>query len=178
MSRARAVASIIPQLVLALATALVLAACSTGTIEPSGPGRTSAATVAPATDEPAGTLDPSLPSQSETDWGPIWDTVPANFPVMEGAEPAEAASPASAAYTVARSVRAPKAIADFYQAGFAAKSLGGGVDGPLEDGSYTSWGSGGYGCYVVVTVAPRGAESLVTVFYGADCDFDWPVPEG
>ena len=163
---------------MALVVAVAVAACSAGTDEPSEPLRTTAATLAAATEEPSESLDPSLPGQSETEWGPIWDAVPANFPLVEGAEPAEAPSAASAAYTIERSVLTPRAIADFYQAGFAAKSLGGRVDGPLEDGSVTSWGSNGYGCDVLVTILPRGDESLVTVLYGADCDFDWPAPEG
>ena len=39
-----------------------------------------------------------MPGQTETEWGVIWDTLPADFPVYEGAIPSEesASGPASA----------------------------------------------------------------------------------
>jgi hypothetical protein len=49
--------------------------------------------------------------------------------------------------------------------------LGRGLDGPLEDGSFTAWASSGYGCDVLVTALPRGNESYVTVLYGSGCPF-------
>ena len=33
-------------------------------------------------------IAPSLPSQTDTAWGRIWDDVPDSFPVAAGAEPA------------------------------------------------------------------------------------------
>ena len=45
------------------------------------------------------------------------------------------------------------------------------MDGPLEDGSFTVWSASGYGCDSLVTILPRGEESLITVLFGAGCPF-------
>ena len=144
-----------------------------------------AATASPgASGEPEPTMDIERPGltastgQTDTAWGPIWNEVPPGFPVPAGAEPAEADSPVSAAYTVSSAV-APdaRAIAQGYIDAFSFAGYGGGRDGPLEDGSYTAFASNGYGCDMLARAAPRGdKEIFVTVLYGAGCPFSWPVP--
>jgi hypothetical protein len=119
------------------------------------------------------TPGPSLPGQTETERGPIWDIVPSTFPVPEGATPTEPeAGPASAAYTVPRDRSTAGRLAEFYRTGLDDRGYSASTDGPLEDGSITVWSSNGYGCEVFVTILPRGDESLITVFYGAGCSFD------
>jgi hypothetical protein len=155
-----------------------IAACGSG---PSGassgsPGASSPDASAPAeTDSAIATepIDPNLPPKAETGWGEIWSAIPPSYPVPDGAEPAEAADgPVSGAYTVAANVGAPRVIAEFYRDAIEASGIGGtGLDGPLEDGSFTVWSSNGYGCDSLVTILPRGEESLVTVLYGAGCPF-------
>jgi hypothetical protein len=159
--------------------ALVLGACGgSGRGETSGSSAdaSAVATRGPETDQPVETesLAPDLPGQSETDWGPIWDDVPAAYPVPDGAEPTEAGGgPVSAAYTVPVAVASASALADYYAAALEEGGYGGtGIDGPLEDGSFTVWSSSGYGCDSLVTIMPRRQESLVTVLFGAPCRFE------
>lgn len=161
----------------ALALAFALAACGGG---PGGstPGPSSAAS--PTFEMPGETAedtnppsrDPSLPGQSDAEWGPIWDALPPSYPVFGGAVPAEAESgPVSAAYTVANVDADPREIAQFYADALDDAGLATGLDGPLEDGRYTVWSSSGYGCDSLVTILPRGDESLITVLFGTGCPF-------
>ena len=78
-----------------------------------------------------------MPGQTETDWGTIWDTLPADFPMFDGAIPSEesATGPASAILVVegvdAASV-ATWTASRLRDSGYA-------IDGDtsaLEDGSY------------------------------------------
>lgn len=157
--------------------ALLVGACGSGDATAGSPGASSVpASRPPDTDSPIETESPApnLPGQSDTDWGPIWNAVPPSYPVPDGAEPAEAdQGPVSAAYTVASSIATPRAIADFYAGALDEDGYGGtGIDGPLEDGSLTVWSTSGYGCDSLVTILPRGDESLVTVLFGALCRFE------
>lgn len=157
---------------------LMVGACGFGPGDSGGsPSASLIATSAPAeTDQPieTETFDPSLPGQSESEWGPIWDAVPASYPVPEGAVPADAdQGPVSAAYTVASDVAEARAIAEFYRDALEEDGFGGSLmDGPLEDSSFTVWSSNGYGCDSLVTVLPRGEESLITVLFAALCRFE------
>jgi hypothetical protein len=155
-----------------------LAACGTGP----GSSPTSASAAASPTFEMPGetaedttppSLDPSLPGQSEVEGrGSIWDALPPSYPVFESASEADAdAGPVSAAYAVANVDAAARDIAQFYLDALDEAGFGTGLDGPLEDGSYTVWSSNGYGCDSLVTILPRGDESLITVLFGTGCPF-------
>ena len=135
------------------------------------PGGTASPGTSP-TVEPFHTLQPG---QVDTEWGPIWETVPAGFPVLAGAQPAEADTVVSAAYTIpTSSFPNARAVADEY-ARQLALVYGGGINGPFEDGSYETWASNGYGCDIRVLALPRGSEEVyVTVLFGALCPFEWP----
>lgn len=158
---------------------LLVGACGFGPGETAdgSPGASQpAASPAPETDAPTvvESIDPNLPPQSDTEWGRIWSSLPPSYPVFAGAEPADAdQGPVSGAFTVSTDLAAPLAIAEFYRDQLEEQGFGGtGLDGPLEDGSYTVWSSNSYGCDSLVTVLPRGSESLITILYGAGCDFD------
>ena len=156
---------------------IFVAACGSG---PSGTPSASSASL-PASSAPAETdvaletepVDPNLPPTSETEWGTIWNEIPPSYPVPDGAKIADPDhGPVSAAFTVATNVAAPRAIGEFYRDALEEDGFGGtGLDGPLEDGSFTVWSSNGYGCDSLVTILPRGAESLVTILFGAGCPF-------
>jgi hypothetical protein len=157
--------------------ALLAVACGpTGTADGSPDRATTIPTRAPDTDPPIETpsFAPNLPGQSDTDWGPIWDALPPSYPVPDGAEPTDADhGPVSAAYTVAKTVAAPRVLTEFYAKSLDEAGYGGtGIDGPLEDGSFTVWSSSGYGCDSLVTILPRGDESLVTVLLSALCRYE------
>jgi hypothetical protein len=169
-------------LFLAFGFSLLLAACGSLAATPSGPSSgtprppASSAPVAPSFDieQPGRTASAG---QVDTEWGPIWESTPEDFPVHPRAVPTSAPDgPVSAAYTVARSpANNPRAIAQFYGQRFSAVGWGGGVEGPLEDGSYEAWASSGYGCDMVARVVPRGFdETFITILYGAGCPSSWP----
>jgi hypothetical protein len=162
-----------------LAAIALIAACSspTRTASPAPlPSPSPVETfVAPSLDIEQPGLTPSA-GQTDTGWGLIWNELPRGFPEPKGAEPADdVTEPVSAAWTItADSASDPKTIAQRFTDAFSAAGYGGGRDGPLEDGSYTAWGSNGYGCDMLVTALRRGEDSLVTVLYGAGCPFSWP----
>jgi len=135
---------------------------STGTVS-LAPGGTS--TAAPS---PSGT---EAGDQTDTEWGPIWDTLPKDFPSYPGSTPAEetATGPASANLVVTGGDA--RAIATALQtslkgAGYTTV----GLSGPLEDGSYVLDMTGSTaGCKVQVKATPTGGLTTLTIMYGAAC---------
>jgi len=158
-----------PRLVIGLSVvaAIALAACSSAgssaSATPSSPAAVATATAAAGSQGTA--------SQSDTDWGRIWDSLPSGFPTIAGSTPSEEAAtgPASATFTV--NGNAAKTIATTLQtqlmaAGYTTVALG----GPLEDGTYTLDMSGQpAGCILQVKAAPLGSVTTVTILYGATC---------
>ena len=115
----------------------------------------------------------STTSQTDTDWGRIWDSLPKDFPAIAGSTPDDAAAgPASAVLVVPGDVA--KTVATSLQtqlgsAGYKATGLG----GPLEDGTYTLDMTGAdAGCMLQVTATPTGGVTTVTILYGAACPHD------
>ena len=159
--------------VLALvATAFVVAACgSTASSSPAGSAVQPTPATAGSSATPPAQNGAAAASQTDTEWGRIWDTLPSDFPQIPGARPSEeaAAGPASATLVVegnvARLVAA--ALVDLLaQNGLPTAGLG----TPLEDGSYTLDATGSApGCKVQATVKPMGGETFVTILYGAAC---------
>jgi hypothetical protein len=126
----------------------------------------------PATDPPAAT---EAPSQTDTDWGRIWDDVPADFPVYPTAvrsEEAGGGEPVSATFTI----QGAEAVADVVGwmqselelATYSTFAL----SGPLEDGGYVIDSVGDGDCRLETRIAPAGGVTTVTVRYGADCPFE------
>ena len=107
----------------AFVVALAMVGCGSTapSAAPSGDGPTAAApTTATEATEPAAeptSVATAAPAegQTETEWGRIWDTPPAGFPVFPGATPSEEAAtgPATAVYAVEGSE--PDQIATWYQ---------------------------------------------------------------
>lgn len=133
---------------------------------------TGTASLAPAVTAPAATGPSVTPAtgQTDTDWGRIWDTLPASFPVYPGATPAEEAETGPVSATFALEGPDAKTIATWMQtelerAAFSTEAL----TGPFEDGSFVLESTGASGCRVEVAVAPLGGLTTVTVRYGAAC---------
>lgn len=142
---------------LILGTLVAVAAC----------GTTSPGTPSPA---PTSSLVAALPGQTETDWGVIWDTLPADFPVYEGAVPsAESASGPASANLVVDGVD-PSAVATWTDSALsnAGFTITGGQES-MEDGSIALDAVRAPDCRVLVTSAPLGSLTSITILYGASC---------
>ena len=160
---------------LLVATMVVLVACDPGrtTTTPN----TTAQPTAPAASAPTGTAVASdggiQTSQTDTDWGRIWDSLPKSFPRYQGSTAGDEAATGAASAIVLVQTAAAKAIATFYQT---ALETGGyrtdGLSGPMEDGGYVLDMSGPIaGCELQVTAAPTGGLTTVTILFGAACPF-------
>lgn len=163
----------------ALGATLLLGGCgetgATGSPGAPATGESSApSATAPASEtSPTTTQGPAAtpPTTTDTDWGRIWDAVPADFPVPEAAKPTEANEAVSAAWSLGGR---PAKIADgmvarLEAAGWSIEA----ASGPLEDGSQVIDAvRGAPECRAQVTVAPRGSEILVMVRYAAACPWE------
>lgn len=148
-----------PSLTLAagvIAAVLALAAC--------GGGAARSPTVAPTS-----SLVPPLTGQTDTDWGRIWDTLPADFPLYPGATVSDEAAtgPASATLVVDGDA------ADDIDSWTSEQLSGAGYDiesgAALEDGSHILEAESATGCRVQVTATPLGSLTTITILYGASC---------
>ena len=122
---------------------------------------------------PAAAKGSSTTSQTDTDWGRIWDTLPKGFPAIPGSTPDDAAAgPASAVLVVqgdAAQTVASSLQTQLGSAGYTTTALG----GPLEDGTYTLDMTGpSTGCMLQVAATPTGGLTTVTILYGAACPHD------
>ena len=161
-----------PVSALLIGLVLALAACSSaGTSSPTPPSVSSPAAAASSAGPAAG--GGSASSQTNTDWGRIWDSLPKDFPAIAGSTPDDAAAgPASAVLVVQGDVA--KTVATSLQdqlgaAGYATTALG----GPLEDGTYTLDMTGtSTGCMLQVAATPTGGLTTITILYGAGCPHD------
>jgi hypothetical protein len=155
-----------------IAFALLVAACSTSTTTASH-GASPSASLRPAATSstasgPAGT---PATGQTDTEWGRIWDVLPAGFPTFPGSTPSEEASTGPASAILAVDGDVAKAVvttaeASLKTAGYRTDAL----SGPLEDGTYTLEMAGSAaGCRVMITAKPTGGVTTVTILYGSDC---------
>jgi hypothetical protein len=171
-------------LVLAVAAA---AACGSTAPTPTPPATapTTSSSPAPGASAPVDTAEPveTLPDetagppaegQTDTEWGRIWDSLPAGFPKYPGATLSEEAAtgPASATYVVEGGE--PKAIATWFRDAFEAAAFSTeALSGPLEDGSYVLDSIGqDPACRLSVAIAPLGGTTTLNVMYGASCPHD------
>lgn len=120
---------------------------------------------------PANVSPRTLPGQTDTAWGRIWDSLPAGFPAYPGSTPAEAAATGPSSAVLAVQGVGAKTIADWMQsklelASYSTEAL----SGPLEDGSFVLDSTGqAPGCRVQISIAPLGGLVTMTVLYGARC---------
>lgn len=160
---------------LCLSMAIALAACGSPD-RPPGPSAAPASAVAPTPTARATAVTSSEPEagQTDTEWGRIWDSLPAGFPAYPGSTPADEASTGPASATLAVDGDVAKAIgswmaAHLEQASYRTVEL----SGPLEDGSYVLQSVGpAPGCRVQVSAIPLGSLTTETVMYAAACPHD------
>ena len=159
VARAALLATLVPAL-------LALAACA-----PSGSSPPTSASTVPPPATQASSPTPSLPTQTDTAWGRIWDAVPSTFPVIRGAVPATDTGEGAVSALLALQAPDPMVIAVFYRDALQAMDMIVSMDGPLEDGSVTVSGTDANGCAIQVGVRPAGSTNLISVLYGAGCRF-------
>jgi hypothetical protein len=151
--------------------ALVLIGCSTAPSNgPSSAPSPSAA--ASPTDVPGSaglSPSPGEVSQTDTDWGRIWDAVPPTFPRPPGSSGAQpiGREPTSADLELEGDAAG---VIEFYQTMLKPPNFETDKQGPLEDGS---WVLNGFipssECQWQVTATPLGGLSHVSILYGAGC---------
>ena len=159
-------------LVALVAATVMFAGCgptptTSGSPSATAPGAPSAGASAEAS-PPAPSI--AVVTQTDTEWGRIWDNVPSGFPRYPGSSVADDTSPepVSATYAVAGGGD-PEQIASWMQAALETATFSTDVSGPLEDGSFTLDSMGDGKCRIQTTIAPLGEMTFVTVLYGADC---------
>jgi hypothetical protein len=146
-------------LIATLAASLVLAACGTD--------RT---TSAPPTDRPSIEPNAAAVSQTDTDWGRIWDDVPAGFPRFPTSTVADDISPDPVSATYAVDNDDTSQIAGWLQSALETASLRtDSLSGPLEDGGFVIESMGQGDCRIQTSVQPMGGLTFVIVRYGAAC---------
>ena len=114
---------------------------------------------------------PSEPTQTNTQWGRIWDALPPAFPQPAGSTPAGpiGRGPSSGEVDVSAG---PAIVSSFYVTALGRLGyLVLGVQGPLEDGSRVIDARGDAGCRLQMTVVPLGGVTHVTILFGASCPF-------
>ena len=160
--------------VLALMALAALAACSPG---PSGAPTGTAGSAPPATGNASvpATGGPlvTLPGQTDTAWGRVWDAVPPSFPAIPGAQPVEPGSePVSAAFDLPAAAGSAADVAGTFVDALGVAGWSTTIDGPLEDGSFVVDGArAGTLCQARVQAIPLGGIVRLTVLYGSSCPF-------
>ena len=149
---------------------LVLAACGAGP----APSRVSSSspTAAPASTSPDASASESAAAAGQTDseWGRIWDTVPAGFPRFPGSAIADATGPepVSARYTVPDGDA--QAIATWMQDALETATFSTeGMNGPFEDGGLVIDSVGEGDCRIQTRISPEGGTTFIEILYGAGC---------
>jgi len=160
---------------LAVVTILAVAVVACG---PAGASTASSSAPSPVDPTPListepvepGTSDAPPTGQTDTEWGRIWDGVPAGFPTYPGSTIADDASsdPVSARYAIIGAD--PAEVASVLQTALETASFGTeGLSGPLEDGSFVLDSVGDGACRIQTRIAPMARLTFVSVSYGAAC---------
>ena len=163
----------VPSLAVAAILAVAIVGCGSATASMAPTSAPSAADPAPSTStepvEPSASAGPAA-GQTDTQWGRIWDAVPAGLPMYPGSTIADDASsePVSARYAIIGAD--PAEVASVLQNELEAASFGTeGLSGPLEDGSFVLDSVGDGDCRIQTRVVPMARLIFVSVSYGAAC---------
>jgi hypothetical protein len=160
---------------LALLAMSAVAACSTSSQSSAGASAGSGASSATGAPSTPASAPPSATgssrAQTDTEWGRIWDSLPADFPTYPGATPAEETATGAASADLVVTGGDAKTIATTMQSALVAAGYAtAGLSGPLEDGSFTLDMTGPpAGCKVELRVTPTGGLTSLKILYGATC---------
>ncbi|HEU0236877.1 MAG TPA: hypothetical protein VFR14_10610 [Candidatus Limnocylindrales bacterium] len=166
MSRSRRPPLVRAALALSL-TAVALVACGEATpvVTPSPSASAPATATAPA-------ASPAIVSQTDTDWGRIWDALPAAFPRYPGSVVTETGEfeAVSAEFAVPED---PGIVTAWLQAGLEGAGYSTeALSGPLEDGSRVIDSVADGGCRIETVIRSLGEVTHVAVRFGAACPFE------
>ena len=171
LRRAASSLFVLPALVLALG---VTGCGPTANTSPKSVG-TSANPSPRLTAVPGGAASPgsgaaaTLPSTTQTDFGLIFDSLPASFPKLPGQEPAETGEgPASGSFAVNMDARA---ASQAMRAALVAAGWTADVGAPLEDGTVVLEAARSSTCKAEVRFTPRSGTVIMSVLYGSKCPF-------
>ncbi len=113
----------------------------------------------------------TIPGQTDTAWGRIWDGLPPSFPRYPGSEPTETRTgPVTATLAVPAE---QKTVVDWMKTalergGYSTEA----VSKPLEDGSIVIDSVGTTsGCRVEITLLPEQQTTIATILLAAACAF-------
>jgi len=155
------------RLLLTVPTTLLIACGPSPSAVPS-PIASGGPTAQPTTSTSAG---PSAAgAQSDTEWGRIWDSVPAGFPRFPGSTIADdtGGEPVSARYAVPGGDA--QAISTWMQHALETATFStAGLNGPFEDGGFVIDSVGEGDCRIQTMISPEGDTTFITVLYGAGC---------
>ena len=151
-------------LIVIVALAITVTACGPGVVTASPSPR-------PSTESPAPATSSALPAgQTDTEWGRIWDELPAGFPIYPGSTLAGDASPEAVSGRYAIVGGDPAEIASWMQTALEAATFSTeALSGPLEDGRYVLDSVGQGDCRIETTVVPLSRLTFLSVRYGAVC---------
>jgi hypothetical protein len=156
------------RLLLTVPVVLMLAACG-GTS--GSPQSTSGQTGEPAaTPSAAPSSSTTAAGQTDTEWGRIWDTIPAGFPRFPGSTIADEAGGQSVSARFAVPGGDAQEIASWMQGALESATFSTvGLNGPFEDGSFVLDSVGDGDCRIQTTISPAGDTTFISVLYGASC---------
>ena len=160
---------------LAFIVPILLAGCSPAAPASPSEGSASGPSLTPVPGGPTPESPPSsseLPTQTDTEWGRIWDALPPSFPVPEGSVPTETGEgPVSATFAVGASA---EQAAEFVMAGrVEGRYTIEGRSNPSEDGSVVIDAVGAApDCRVQVRLTPLSGTTHMVVMFGAGCPFE------
>lgn len=153
---------------------VALAGCGS-TVAPSTRAAASARESAPEpslTAVPGGKSTPAVtpPTTTETEFGRIWDDVPASFPRLSTSTVGDRPTPASAQFV--EIVGTPASATASIRRALTAQGWSVDVGSPLEDGTVVLEATGQPdGCKAEIRFTPLGGSVIMTVLYGAACPF-------
>ena len=148
-----------------IALTLAVAGCA--------PNATSSASALP-TEAPPSSPEGSQPGaaagQTDSEWGRIWDAVPAGFPRFPGSSIADATGPEPVSARYAVPDGDAQAITTWMQDALETATFSTeGMNGPFEDGGYVIDSVGEGECRMQTRIAPEGGTTFIEILYGAGC---------
>jgi len=159
-------------LALLLGLGAILAACGSSGSAAASTNAPPVPSVAPRSSTPSTVpSNDATVSQTNTDWGRIWDTLPPGFPTIHGATPDEDAGGGAASGVLVVDGVDAKTVATSLQTSLqtAGYTTVGSLE-PLEDGSVVLDMTGQpAGCMLQVTTTPTGGVTTIRILYGAAC---------